>query len=139
MGALLLSQLAKMEALQQKREAIYRRYLAELAPLQEQGLLKLPAIPHDAQSNYHIFHVLFPDEQTRSRAIAFFRAREIGTAFHYLPLHLSPVGRSLGYGPGDCPVTESASGRLLRLPIYPSLSADGQSAVIAAMFDFLKS
>jgi dTDP-4-amino-4,6-dideoxygalactose transaminase len=139
MGALLLSQLAKLDATQRKREAIYRRYLAELAPLQDRGLLNLPVIPPDVQSNYHIFHVLFPDEQTRSRAIAFFRAREIGTAFHYLPLHLSPVGRSLGYGPGDCPVTESVSGRLLRLPIYPSLSADGQSTVIAAMFDFLNS
>jgi dTDP-4-amino-4,6-dideoxygalactose transaminase len=138
-GALLLSQLEKIDTVHRKRQAIYRRYVAELEPLQKRGLLTLPTIPAHAQSNYHIFHVLLADEATRSRAIAFFRSRRIGTAFHYLPLHLSPVGRSLGYLPGDCPVTESASGRLLRLPLYPSLTADEQSAVIVALFDFLKS
>ena len=61
------------------------------------------------------------------------------SAFHYLPLHLSPVGLSLGCHPGDCPVTESVSGRLLRLPLYPSLTAAEQAAVIDALFGFLES
>jgi dTDP-4-amino-4,6-dideoxygalactose transaminase len=52
---------------------------------------------------------------------------------------LSAVGKTLGGAPGNCPVTESVSGRLLRLPIYPSLTEDEQSAVIAALFAFLKS
>jgi len=138
-GALLVSQLDKMEYIQQKREAIHRRYLEELAALRDRGLITLPVTPPDARSNYHIFYVLFADEPTRNRAIAFFRSRGIGTAFHYLPLHLSPVGRSFGYNPGDCPVTESVSGRLLRLPIYPSLTADEQSTVIQSMFKFFKS
>jgi len=137
-GALLLSQMSKMESIRQRREAIHRRYMEELLPLAQRGRITLPAIPADVQSNYHLFYVLLADETTRSRALAFFRAREIGTTFHYLPLHLSPVGCSLGYNPGDCPVTESVSGRLLRLPIYPSLTADEQSAVIATLFEFLK-
>jgi len=137
-GALLLSQMSKMESIRQRLEAIHRRYMEELLPLAQRGSVTLPTIPADVQSNYHIFYVLLEDEATRSRALAFFRAREIGTTFHYLPLHLSPVGRSLGCNPGDCPVTESVSGRLLRLPIYPSLMADEQSVVIAALFEFLK-
>jgi dTDP-4-amino-4,6-dideoxygalactose transaminase len=137
-GALLLSQMGKMESIRQRREAIHRRYMEELLPLAQRGSVTLPTIPPDVQSNYHIFYVLLADEATRSRALAFFRAREIGTSFHYLPLHLSPVGRSLGYNPGDCPVTESVSGRLLRLPIYPSLTAVEQSAVISTLFEFLK-
>ncbi len=136
-GALLRSQLAKMKGLQQRREAIHGRYMTELTPLAQRGLLTLSTIPPDVESNYHIFYVLMADEPARGRALAFFRSRGIGTTFHYLPLHLSPVGRSLGFNVGDCPVTESVSGRLLRLPIYPALSEEEQSAVIGTMFDYL--
>ncbi|MBU6400833.1 MAG: dTDP-4-amino-4,6-dideoxygalactose transaminase [Verrucomicrobia bacterium] len=135
-GALLLSQLDKLPSIQQSRQTIYHRYLDELQPLQQHGLLTLPVLPPEVQSNYHIFHVLLADEPTRNRAIKFFSARGIATAFHYLPLHLSPVGRALGGKPGDCPVTESCSSRLLRLPIFPSLTADAQTEVIAALRDF---
>jgi dTDP-4-amino-4,6-dideoxygalactose transaminase len=138
-GALLCSQLDKMEAIQRRREEIYLRYMNELAPLCERGSITLPTIPAGVQSNYHIFWLLLKDERTRNRAISFFRERGIGAAFHYLPLHLSPVGRTLGGSPGDCPVTESVSERLLRLPIYPSLTADEQSRVIAALLEFMKS
>lgn len=138
-GALLCSQLDKMDSIQRRRGAIYKRYQKELTPLQARGLITLPAIPPGVESNHHIFWILLRDEATRNRAIAFLRERGIGTAFHYLPLHLSPVGRSLGGKPGDCPVTESVSERLLRLPIYPSLTSDDQSAVIAALSEFLNS
>jgi dTDP-4-amino-4,6-dideoxygalactose transaminase len=77
------------------------------------------------------------DEETRNRAIAFFRSRGIIATFHYLPLHLSPVGASLGYAKGDFPVTESVSGRLLRLPIYPALSDEEQTHVINTLKEFL--
>ena len=137
-GALLLSQLDKRDFILQSRETLYRRYLEELAPLRDRGLISLPVIPPGVESNYHIFHVLFADEPTRNRAVAFLRSRNIGTAFHYLPLHLSPVGMSLGGKPGDCPVTESVSGRLLRLPLYPSLTAAEQALVIATLFEFLR-
>jgi len=138
-GALLLSQLEKREWIQQKREAVYRRYLEELVPLQKKGLLTLPVIPPGVKSNHHIFHVLLADEALRNRSVAFFRAHDIGTSFHYLPLHLSPVGQSLGCRAGDFPVTESVSGRLLRLPIYPALTEDEQSEVIATMNQFFES
>jgi dTDP-4-amino-4,6-dideoxygalactose transaminase len=138
-GALLISQLGKQEVIQQRREAIHRQYIEELMPDAARGALTLPSIPSDVQSNHHIFYVLLPDEATRNRALVFFRSRGVGTTFHYLPLHLSPVGKSLGYGPGDFPVTESVSGRLLRLPIYPQLTADEQASVIETMKEFLRS
>lgn len=137
MGALLVSQLDKMGAIQARRAEIHKRYTEELAPLQERGLITLPTIPAGVQSNHHIFWILLRNESARNRAISFFRDRGIGTTFHYLPLHLSPVGQSLGGKPGDCPVTESVSERLLRLPIYPALTDSEQSAVIATLFDFL--
>lgn len=56
--------------------------------------------------------------------------------FHYLPLHLSDVGKRLGGQPGDCPVTEDVSDRLLRLPFYNGLSQEDQAAVIEALHGF---
>jgi dTDP-4-amino-4,6-dideoxygalactose transaminase len=137
MPALLMSQLSQRETVQARRRAIYQRYMEAFAPLAEQGRLQLPVIPHGVDSNHHIYHVLLQNEQTRNKALAFFRDRGIGTTFHYLPLHLSPVGQSLGFRPGECPVTEDVSDRLLRLPIYPALTPDEQEYVIRSMMEFL--
>lgn len=135
MAALLESQLAKRAYVQSRRQAIHDRYSGAFRGLAVRGVLALPVIPSYAESNYHIYHVLMESETVRNRALAFFRERGIGTTFHYLPLHLSPMGRAMGYGEGDFPVTESVSGRLLRLPIYPSLTDDQQAAVIRTMED----
>jgi dTDP-4-amino-4,6-dideoxygalactose transaminase len=136
MAALLMSQLDKLSTITRRRREIHDRYCRELAPLAGAGLV-LPVIPDHTSSNYHLFPVLLRDEAARNAAIAFFRARGIGTAFHYLPLHLSPMGQELMQGrPGDLPVTESVAGRLLRLPLYPGLSPEAQSLVIGAMQEF---
>ena len=135
--ALLLSQLEKLATVNARREQIHQRYMQELAPLADNGKIALPTIPPYVKSNYHIFYVLMNDEETRNRALSFFKAKQIGTTFHYLPLHLSAVGTErLGYKPGDFPVTESVSSRLLRLPIYPSLTHDEQTYIIQSMKEF---
>lgn len=138
-GALLLSQLDKLDQANARRRTIHKRYLHAFESLATAGRLVLPVIPDHTSSNHHIFHVMLPDEATRNRAIAFFRSRGIGTTFHYLPLHLSPVGRDLlGYRSGDFPVTESVSARLLRLPIYPGLTDGEQQRVIDTMVEFFR-
>jgi dTDP-4-amino-4,6-dideoxygalactose transaminase len=53
--------------------------------------------------------------------------------FHYLPLHLSDMGRHSGGKVGDCPVTEDVSERLLRLPFYNELSEAEQAQVVEAI------
>jgi dTDP-4-amino-4,6-dideoxygalactose transaminase len=136
-AGLLISQLGKRARIQERREQIYVRYIDAFRPLEERGLLSLPVIPAGIISNHHIFHLLLPDEVSRNRALVFFRTHGIGTTFHYLPLHLSPVGRALGHGEGDYPVTEALSARLIRLPIYPSLTNDEQDYVIAVMKEFV--
>ncbi len=132
-AGLLISQLGKRAKIQERRKQIYDRYARAFRPLEERGLVSLPVIPPGIVSNHHIFHLLLPDEEARNRALIFFRERGIGTTFHYLPLHLSAVGRALGHTEGEYPVTESVSGRLIRLPIYPLLTDDEQGYVIAMM------
>jgi len=136
-GALLCSQLDKREEIQSKRAIIHERYMEELRPLADSGRLTLPTIPVHTRSNYHIFYVLMNDEQTRNAALTYFKDHGISTTFHYLPLHLAPVGQEmLGYKKGDFPVTESVSGRLLRLPIYPALTEQEQAYILETMHAF---
>jgi len=56
--------------------------------------------------------------------------------FHYPPLHISPVGRSLGYKEGQFPVTEAVSVRLLRLPLFFELKRDEQDQVVDSIKSF---
>jgi dTDP-4-amino-4,6-dideoxygalactose transaminase len=56
--------------------------------------------------------------------------------FHYLPLHLSDMGRDFGYKAGDYPVTEQVSDRLIRLPFYNDLTSNDQEQVIDAIMEF---
>lgn len=136
MAVLLMSQLEKREAIQSRRKEIHDRYNQAFAALVRQGRIAVPVIPDSVASNHHIYYVLMENETVRNKALTFFRGHGIGTTFHYLPLHLSPMGRSMGYQQGDFPVTESVSGRLLRLPIYPSLTGEQQDEVIRTMVEF---
>jgi dTDP-4-amino-4,6-dideoxygalactose transaminase len=61
------------------------------------------------------------------------KSRDIQSVFHYLPLHLSEMGRRWGGRAGQCPVTESVSERLVRLPFYTELTETDQERVIDAV------
>jgi dTDP-4-amino-4,6-dideoxygalactose transaminase len=86
-----------------------------------------------------MFHLIMPDEASRDGLIAHLRDRGIMAVFHYLPLHLSTMGRRFGGGPGDCPVTEEISGRLVRLPFFTNMTAETQQEVVEAVAQFAPS
>jgi len=56
--------------------------------------------------------------------------------FHYVPLHLSPMGRKSGGQPGQCPVTERVSDCLVRLPFYNDLTEADQERIVSAIGEF---
>ena len=64
------------------------------------------------------------------------RSKGILAVFHYLPLHLSDMGRGFGGKVGDCPVTEDLSDRLLRLPFYFELTEADLAFVVEAICDY---
>ena len=74
--------------------------------------------------------------EDRVRLIQELKRQDIHAAFHYVSLHLSPMGARFGSRQGDCPVAERASACLLRLPFYTDLSAAEQDRVIAAVTRF---
>ena len=80
-----------------------------------------------------MFYLVMPDAESRTRLIAHLKERGILAVFHYLPLHLSEMGARWGGRAGDCPVTESVSERLVRLPLYTSITEAEQDRVIEAV------
>jgi len=137
LAAFLYAQLENMETINRRRAAIYDYYLEALKPLEDAGRLKLPTGHPDCVGNNHLFYVILEDETTRNALMDHLKSHGILSVFHYLPLHLSPVGRKMGYEPGSLPVTESVAGRLLRLPFYFSLTREEQEEVVKQIGEFL--
>ncbi|SHG65582.1 dTDP-4-amino-4,6-dideoxygalactose transaminase [Thermosyntropha lipolytica DSM 11003] len=130
LAAYLYAQLQDMDMITEKREKIYYNYLNSLREYEKKGLLKLPYLPDYAVSNYHIFYIIFAHKNTRDYVQEKLKQRGIESASHYVPLHLSPMGKRLGYRPGELPLTEKLADGLLRLPLYPDMTAGEQEYVI---------
>ncbi len=96
----------------------------------------MPIVPAHCEHPAHIFHLLMPSLEARTRFLAHLREHLILAVFHYLPLHLSDMGRRFGGRVGQCPVTEDVSDRLVRLPLFFQLSDEDQSRVIEAVCSF---
>jgi dTDP-4-amino-4,6-dideoxygalactose transaminase len=137
--AVLYAQLEMIEWITKKRKRICRLYDRNLRPLEVSGQLRLPHIPEDHESNYHLYYLILPNREVRDALRAYLNSNDIGAASHYVPLHASPMGNTLGYRMGDLPITEDLSDRLLRLPNYPELSEQDQMSVIKNIFAFLES
>ena len=136
LAAFLLAQLERREAVQATRRRIWDAYADGLADWAAESGSRMPVIPADRDQAYHMFYLLLPSLERRQELIAHLKSRSILSVFHYLPLHLSEVGRRYGGRAGDCPVTEDVSDRLLRLPFYNDLSESDQARVIEAIRDW---
>ena len=112
-----------------------RTLTARLAPLADR--LRLPHEWEGMTSSWHVYPVLVSPE-IRDAVIAALRAEGIGAAFHYVPLHSSPFGRSrLGYRPDDLPETERVSASLIRLPLFAAMTDDDLEDVAGATLKVL--
>lgn len=136
LAAFLYAQLESHGTVQAKRRRVWDCYTDRLKPWAEASGVRLPIVPPHCEQSYHMFYLLMPSLAQRQGLIAHLKARGILSVFHYLPLHLSPMGRSFGGRAGDCPVTEDVSDRLVRLPFFNSLSEDEQDRVIRAVIEF---
>jgi dTDP-4-amino-4,6-dideoxygalactose transaminase len=114
----------------QTRAAVFHRYAEALADLEAAGRLRLPVVPEDCEQAYHMFYLLLPSLEQRDALIQHLKSQDILAVFHYVPLHLSPMGRGFGYTEQDCPVTQDISQRLVRLPFYNDLTEADQNRVI---------
>lgn len=118
LAGFLYAQLEEWEEIQAKRKWIWQTYANELDSWAKANNVIQPTIPEGIDPSWHIYYLLLPDLDQRQRFISHLKESGINSVFHYLPLHLSEKGKEYGGKPGDMPVTESISDRLVRLPLY---------------------
>jgi dTDP-4-amino-4,6-dideoxygalactose transaminase len=138
LAAMLYAQFENLDEINNIRKSIYNKYLELLRPLENKGLLKLPLIPKNCESNYHIFYILLNTPNERDLLMQELKSNGVHATFHYIPLHSSPMGRKFGYREGDLPLTEDISARLLRLPIHTGLKLCDVECIVQSIFKYMK-
>jgi dTDP-4-amino-4,6-dideoxygalactose transaminase len=136
LAAFLYGQLEVWKQIQERRRRIWERYEERLREWAEVNGVRRPTIPVYCDQAYHMYYLLLPSLEQRQALITHLKERGILSVFHYLPLHLSEVGRKHGGQPGSCPVTENLSDRLLRLPFFNEFTEAEQMRVVKGLLDF---
>jgi len=136
LAAYLYAQLEQREKIQLRRGAIWQRYARELAGWAREFGATLPTVPHGCDPSWHLFYMLLPQSSMREPFLDHLGKRGILGVFHYLPLHVSDMGKRYGAKDGDCPVAEDITSRLVRLPFFNSLTESEQGEVIEAVASF---
>lgn len=133
LASYLFAQLETYQEIQSKRQQIWETYNNSLQFWAEENSIILPTIPPECEQAFHMFYLIMPSLEKRQELITFLKNKGILSVFHYLPLHLSDMGKKFGGQEGDCPVTEDLSDRLLRLPFYNSFTNKEQDYVIESL------
>jgi dTDP-4-amino-4,6-dideoxygalactose transaminase len=136
LAAFLYAQLEVSQSIQATRQRIWNFYDQNLCDWAQATHVQPPSIPPYCEQSYHMYYLLMPNLENRQAFISELRQKGIYSVFHYLPLHLSDMGVKFGGKPGDNPVTENVSDRLVRLPFYNTLSEEDQCRVIEEIFKF---
>jgi UDP-4-amino-4,6-dideoxy-N-acetyl-beta-L-altrosamine transaminase len=132
-SALGISQLAKLDRFLDRRNEIAARYRDGLGDIEQ--LLLAPETRPGERHGRHLYVIVHRDgAPARRRLYDGLREREILTQVHYLPVYFHPYYReTYGYEPGLCPRAEAYYAGCLSLPCYPTLTAEQQDTVIAAV------
>lgn len=131
-AALGRSQLRRLPQMQERREALAERYDQLLTGLP----LRLPPRIPGRRSAWHLYSVeLLPGPQWADRATVFARlkAQNLGVQVHYIPIHLQPYYRALGFAAGDFPAAEAYYAQTISLPLFPGMSEAEQDRVLACL------
>ena len=137
LAAFLFAQLEGRDEIQRKRKRIWETYRRQFADWATQRGVGLPVVPVDCEQAYHMFYLILPSFEYRQALIRHLKAQGILSVFHYVPLHLSDMGRKCAAQEAHCPVTEELSLRLLRLPFYNDLTEAEQARVVDAVTSFV--
>jgi len=131
-AALGVSQMTRLGEYVARRNQLADRYDAALGNLP----LKRPGRQPGACSAFHLYVVRVGDRQ-RAPVFARLRDADIGVNVHYIPVHLQPYWRDLGFRPGQFPQAEAYYRGAISIPLYPGLTAQDQDRVIATLADAL--
>jgi UDP-4-amino-4,6-dideoxy-N-acetyl-beta-L-altrosamine transaminase len=134
-AALGASQMRRLDTFIMRRHELARSYDVELANLP----VVLPTRANNNRSALHLYVVRLRAEAKRSRGEVFdtLRTAGIGVNVHYIPVHLQPYYRSLGFKRGDFPRAERYYEDAISLPLFYGLTDEAQSRVISSVWSAL--
>jgi len=135
-AAFLWAQLQHVDQITAMRLDIWSRYHEAFAELESQGVVRRPIVPHESVHNGHMYYLLLRDQRARAQLIDTLASAGINAVFHYVPLHSSPAGLRFGRKAGSLEVTDSASDRLVRVPLWAGMSDADVDRVTAAVRSF---
>lgn len=136
LASVLFAQLERRQEILGSRAEVYRRYERDLSDWANRNEVRLPIVPSYAESSFHIFHLRFENNGIRTRFIQHCDEEGVNVVFHYQALNASPMGQRFGGSIGSCPVSESASDCLVRLPMFSAMSPDQLNQVIEVVSNF---
>ena len=130
------TELEEHEKIDRKRMAIYNYYHEQLRPLAEAGKIEQPVVPEGCVHNAHMYFIKARNLEVRTKLIKYMKERGVMCVFHYVPLHTSPAGQKFGVFHGEDKYTTKESERLMRLPMFYSLSEQDMAYVVECLMDF---
>jgi dTDP-4-amino-4,6-dideoxygalactose transaminase len=136
LAAFLMGQIEVWPRVQQLRRERWQYYWANLSVWAEGRGISLPFVPDYCEQAYHNFFLLLPTPSEQEALTSHLRDRGITGVFHYQPLNTSAMGRKFGGRPGDCPVAEDVSARILRLPFYSSMDRPTQERIVTSLLEW---
>lgn len=135
-AAYLYAQLEEANTINETRLKIWNLYFEGLQDLRKGGMIELPYIPKECKHNAHMFYIKVRDLETRSELIQYLKAKGVLSVFHYIPLHSATAGKEFGRFHGEDVYTTAESERLLRLPMYYSLTEDEVQYIVREIKGF---
>lgn len=136
-AAFLWAQLEEANRITAERLANWQRYHELMEPFESRGLLQRPVVPPECRHNGHMYYILLSGEINRQKVLDRFKQNDIGSVFHYVPLHSSPGGLRYGRAHGDLTVTDRQSERLVRLPMWAELTMEQQNRIVDVLREAL--
>lgn len=133
----LWAQLENLDDIQRRRRELWDSYMQALLPLAEKGYFSLPHIPDYATNNAHMFYIVLPDLETRSRLISHLKEHGIMAVFHYLSLHSSTYYADKHDG-RELPECDRYADCLVRLPLFYELTHEQISEITGTIRNFFE-
>ena len=121
-AAFLFGQLEQKKLIQEKRRLIWKYYFSHLSQWAKENEIQLPYVPEYCKQSYHMFYLIMPSLESRTKFIATMKENGLHAVFHYLPLHLSNMAKKLSQERSECIKTEKISNRIVRLPFFTDLN-----------------
>lgn len=137
-AAFLFAQLESAHHITMRRLALWKRYHEGLEILEHNQWATRPKLPAHGDHNGASYYLVLADQQSRSSFISLMAGKGIACTFHYVPLHSSPYGASVGRTSGELSYSDDVAARLVRLPMWLGIE-DYQELVVEEVCSALKS